>query len=177
MVWLDEILSFWLSTLNPQPSTLNFELSIFHFPSSYLKSPLFKINSPSSNLLSPSAVNRMWKFDQNCPQNTGIYNKFCLHRLQLFPGLGLEVHFLALDRPTYQTWVSKPTTLQKLAVGGGLVVKKHYSLRRVHEPNLLSGIFLLFKNDLIAPKHEKKLKNKNIITPPPLTPPQLPQNS
>ena len=44
-------------------------------------------------------------------------------------------------------------------------------------PTCYQVSFLLFKNDLIAPKHEKKTKNKNVITPPPLTPPELSQNS
>ena len=35
-------------------------------------------------------------------------------------------------------------------------IRQGRCLRGVQEPNLLSGIFLLFKNDLIAAKHEKK---------------------
>ena len=34
-------------------------------------------------------------------------------------------------------------------------------------PTCYQVSFLLFKNDPIAPKHEKKTKNKNVITPPP----------
>ena len=42
-------------------------------------------------------------------------------------------------------------------------IRRGRGLKGVHEPNMLSGIFLLFKNDLIDPKHEKKPKNKNVI--------------
>ena len=41
-------------------------------------------------------------------------------------------------------------------------IRRGRGLRGVHEPNLLSGIFLLFKNDLIAPKHEKSVKKYSI---------------
>ena len=37
-------------------------------------------------------------------------------------------------------------------------------------PTCYQVSFLLFKNDLIAPKHEKKTKNKNVITYPPSQP-------
>ena len=53
-------------------------------------------------------------------------------------------------------------------------IRRGRGLKGVFEPNLLSGIFSLFKNYLIAPKHE--IKHKKCYNTPPLTPPQFPQN-
>ena len=39
-------------------------------------------------------------------------------------------------------------------------IRRGRGLRGIQEPNLLSDIFLLFKNDLIAPKHEKTIEIK-----------------
>ena len=81
----------------------------------------------------------------------------CCHRKK-FPLTGQN--FPKCAYVILETKMSHKGRPQKKNVKFGLLaeIRRGRGLRGIQEPNLLSGSFTLFKNYLIAPKHEKALK-------------------
>ena len=90
-----------------------------------------------------------------CTQNIcfcSVVNKQLIAVLLLYPAINLLDIFMS---PFLYSTVGEGL---KKNVKFGLFAEIRWGrgLRGVQEPNLLSGIFSLFKNDVIAAKHEKK---------------------